>query len=105
MAKGSATLEKANRVMEEFYMDGQERINYKAALKYERDYHSMMAWMREEGEKIGERRGEKRGLRRGEQQGHAQAMLQTARNMKADGMPISAIIKYTGLTSEQIAEL
>ncbi len=105
MAKGSATLEKANRVMEEFYMDGQERINYKAALKYERDYHSMMAWMREEGEKIGEKRGEKRGLRRGEQQGHAQAMLQAARNMKADGMPISAIIKYTGLTSEQIAEL
>ena len=92
MAKGSATLEKANRVMEEFYMDGQERINYKAALKYERDYHSMMAWMREEGEKIGEQRGEQR-------------MLQTARNMKADGMPVPDIMKYTGLTAGQIAEL
>ena len=97
MAKGSATLEKANRVMEEFYMDGQERINYKAALKYERDYHSMMAWMREEGEKI----GEKRGL----QQGRRSEKLQTARNMKVNGLSVEMIRKCTGLTAEQIAEL
>ena len=101
MAKGSATLEKANRVMEEFYMDGQERINYKAALKYERDYYSMMAWMREEGEKIGEKRGEKRGL----QQGRRSEKLQTARNMKVNGLSVEMIRKWTGLTEEQIAEL
>ena len=105
MAKGSATLEKANRVMEEFYTDGQERINYKAALKYERDYHSMMAWMREEGEKIGEKRGEKRGLQRGQKQGHTQAMLQTAQNMKAKNFDAETIREITGLTAEQIAEL
>ena len=78
-------------------MDGQERINYKAALKYERDYHSMMAWMREEGEKI----GEKRGL----QQGRRSEKLQTARNMKVNGLSVEMIRKCTGLTAEQIAEL
>ncbi len=93
MAKGSTTLEKANGVMEEFYMDGQERINYKAALKYERDYHSMMAWM--------ESQGEKRGLQRGEQQGR----LQTARKMKSNGLSLDMIMKCTGLTAEQIAKL
>ena len=101
MAKGSATLEKANRVMEEFYMDGQERINYKAALKYERDYHSMMAWMESQGEKRGIQLGEKRGLQRGEQQGR----LQTARKMKSNGLSLDMIMKCTGLTAEQIAEL
>ena len=81
--------------------DGQERINYKAALKYERDYHSMMTWMREEGEKI----GEKRGIRRGEKQGHAQAMLETARNMKTKNFDTEMIREITGLMVEQIAEL
>ena len=101
MAKGSATLEKANGVMEEFYMDGQERINYKAALKYERDYHSMMAWMESQGEKRGLQLGEKRGLQRGEQQGR----MQTARNMKAKNFDAETIQEITGLTAEQIAKL
>lgn len=113
MAKGSATLEKANGVMEEFYMDGQERINYKAALKYERDYHSMMAWMERQGEKrgiqLGEQRGiqlgEQRGLQRGEQQGRRSEKLQTARKMKSNGLSVDMIMKCTGLTAEQIAEL
>ena len=101
MAKGSTTLEKANGVMEEFYMDGQERINYKAALKYERDYHSMMAWMESQGEKRGIQLGEKRGLQHGEQQGR----LQTARKMKRNGLSLDMIMKCTGLTAEQIAKL
>ena len=76
-------------------------MNYEAAVRYEADRAN--SW--EAGLDKGIQIGEKRGLQRGEQQGHAQAMLQTARNMKADGMPMSAIIKYTGLSAEQIVNL
>ena len=91
----------ANEVMNQFYADKQERLNYEAAVRYEADRAN--SW--EAGLDKGIQIGEKRGLQRGEQQGHAQAMLQTARNMKADGMPMSAIIKYTGLSAEQIVNL
>ena len=48
---------------------------------------------RAEGEKIGMEKGERN------------AMLATARNMKADGMSAEIIAKYTGLTSDEIAAL
>ena len=95
----------ANEVMNQFYADKQERWNYEAAVRYASDRATLWEAGVDKGILIGEKRGEKRGLQRGQKQGHTQAMLQTARNMKADGMPISAIVKYTGLTAEQIAEL
>ena len=91
----------ANEVMNQFYADKQERLNYEAAVRYESDRATL--W--EAGVDKGILIGEKRGLRRGEQQGRRSEKIETARNMKADGMPMSAIIKYTGLTAEQIAEL
>ena len=105
LGRRNAVMQYANEVMNQFYADQQERLNYEAAVRYESDRATLWEAGVDKGILIGEKRGEKRGLRRGEQQGHAQAMLQAARNMKADGMPISAIIKYTGLTFEQIAEL
>ena len=87
----------ANEVMNQFYADKQERLNYEAAVRYESDRANSWEAGLDKGILIGEKRGERRG--------RTQAMLQTARNMKADGMPISAIMKYTGLTAEQIAEL
>ena len=95
----------ANEVMNQFYADKQERWNYEAAVRYASDRATLWEAGVDKGILIGEKRGEKRGLQRGEQQGRRSEKLQTARNMKADGMPISAIVKYTGLTAEQIAEL
>ena len=40
-----------------------------------------------------------------EQKGRAEERADTARSMKADGMPIELITKYTGLTAEEIAAL
>ncbi|MDR1933729.1 MAG: Rpn family recombination-promoting nuclease/putative transposase [Spirochaetales bacterium] len=45
------------------------------------------------------------GLQKGLQAGRQESKLETARNMKADGEPVSKIIKYTGLTEQQIKEL
>ena len=87
----------ANEVMNQFYADRKERWNYEAAVRYASDRATLWEAGVDKGILIGEKRGEKQG-RRNEK-------LQMARNMKADGMPSSAIMKYTGLTTEQIAEL
>ena len=101
LGRRNAVMQYANEVMNQFYADKQERLNYEAAVRYESDRATL--W--EAGVDKGILIGEKRGLRRGEQQGRRSEKIETARNMKADGMPMSAIIKYTGLTAEQIAEL
>jgi predicted transposase YdaD len=71
----------------------------------------------QEGAEKGEQRGEQRGFKKGMAEGIAKGMAQgkaegerdaniaTARQMKADGMAIALIIKYTGLTAEEIDKL
>ena len=95
----------ANEVMNQFYADRQERLNYEAAVRYESDRATLWEAGVDKGILIGEKRGEKRGLQQGQKQGHAQAMIQTARNMKVNGLSVEMIRKCTGLTAEQIAEL
>lgn len=36
------------------------------------------------------------------EEGKKEANIATARNMKADGLPVDFIVKYTGLTAEEI---
>ena len=99
--------------MNQFYADKKERLRYETALRYESDWATLLEAGIDKGIRISEKRGEqcgiqlgeKRGLQRGEKQGRRSEKLQTARNMKADGLLIPAIMKYTGLTAEQIAEL
>ncbi|MGM9798850.1 MAG: hypothetical protein ACI3ZY_14975, partial [Parabacteroides sp.] len=52
-----------------------------------------------------ELRGEKRGEERGLAKGRAEERIEIARNMKADGMSIELIQKYSGLSPEEIAKL
>ncbi|MBO7462780.1 MAG: Rpn family recombination-promoting nuclease/putative transposase [Bacteroidales bacterium] len=71
----------------------------------------------QEGAEKGEQRGEQRGFKKGMAEGIAKGMAQgkaegerdakieTARQMKADGMAIALIIKYTGLSAEDIDKL
>ena len=91
----------ANEVMNQFYADRQERLNYEAAVRYESDRATL--W--EAGVDKGILIGEKRGLRRGEQQGRRSEKIETARNMKAKNFDTETIREITGLTAEQIAEL
>ena len=50
---------------------------------------------------IGERRGEKRGEKKGRKAG----IIETAKNMLKDSLPVEQISKYTGLTKKQIMML
>ncbi|GBU29161.1 hypothetical protein R84B8_02725 [Treponema sp. R8-4-B8] len=43
--------------------------------------------------------------RKGHKEGRKEEKLENARKMKADNMPVSQIIKYTGLSTETIAQL
>ena len=45
------------------------------------------------------------GLEKGIEKGKAEERIENARKMKADGMAVELIAKYTGLTFEEIASL
>jgi predicted transposase YdaD len=60
---------------------------------------------REEGKIEGRTEGKIEGRMEGKMEGRMEGKYETARNMKADGEPLSRIIKYTGLTEQQIKEL
>ena len=58
-----------------------------------------------EGIAEGMEKGMKEGLEKGRAEGMNQRSLDIARNMLADGVDINLIMKYSGLTQEQIEKL
>ncbi|AVM69923.1 hypothetical protein C3V36_12125 [Lachnospiraceae bacterium oral taxon 500] len=82
-------MEYANTIMNQFFSSKEERLKYEEEFRHACD----RAWLIAGGEK------------KGREEGRHTEKLQTARNMKADGMPVATITKYTGLSAEQIAEL
>ena len=59
----------------------------------------------QEGADKGEKRGFQKGMAQGMAQGEKNAHIATAKQMKSDGMSIELIIKYTGLSAEEIEKL
>lgn len=72
-----------------------EQLRYEASIaqtiKFEEEYAKQVA--REEGREEGEKKGEKKNAK------------ETAGKMLKDNVPIESIIKYTGLTEDEIKEL
>ena len=97
LSQGNSVMSKANRVMDIFYLDEQERKRYEAAWEYENDRLSMIS--------ESERKGLERGLAEGEARGSHQAKLETARLMKQANCESTFIEKMTGLAAEEIAQL
>ena len=75
----------------------EERLHYDEALRKYRDTLCVL--------ESAEQRGLKRGLAKGREEGRAEERIEIARNMKADGMSIELIQKYSGLSPEKIAKL
>ncbi len=86
-------LKKALTVLEVMNFSPIEREAYEEHLKWFRIEANTLKKMREEGIEIGEARGEEK------------KALEMAKEMLADNEPIAKIIKYTGLTLEQIEDL
>ncbi|MBR4534172.1 MAG: PD-(D/E)XK nuclease family transposase [Bacteroidaceae bacterium] len=60
---------------------------------------------REEGREEGRKEGREEGLAKGREEGREEEKYDTARKMKADGMTVELIEKYTGLPVEVIISL
>ena len=101
LAQGNPVMTKANRVMEIFYLDEQERKRDEAAWEYESDRLSMIS----ESERKGLERGKALGLVEGEARGFRQKALQDAINFKRLGVSIAIISQATGLTKDEVERL
>ncbi|MQO27013.1 hypothetical protein F7D29_14200, partial [Prevotella copri] len=70
-----------------------------------RDIKNSVDTAKREGIAEGMEKGMKDGLEKGRAEGMNQRSLDIARNMLADGVDINLIMKYSGLTQEQIEKL
>ena len=101
LSQGNPIMAKANKVMDIFYMDEQERKRYEAALEYESDRLSMI----NESERKGLERGKSLGLAEGEARGSRKKALETAAAFKQLGFDIDKIAEGTGLSREEVEKL
>jgi len=81
-----AVFKKLEEITDIASLSKEERMKYDESIKVYRDNLVTRGYDIEEGVEIGRR----------------QAKSETARNMKADGLPVDFIVKYTGLTAEEI---
>ena len=106
LARGNPVMAKANKVMDIFYLDEQERKRYEAAWEYESDRLSMISESErkglERGKLLGLAEGKSLGLAEGEARGSRQKALETAKTMLAMGYPLGDICKIVGLSQEEV---
>ena len=108
--------EKQDYVQEIIYSEGltmtenayrkvtQDEIEYErmeSRLKYQLQYNTDMSLARQEGLEQGRTEGEAVGIAKGE----AAATVKLARAMKADGESVDKIVKYTGLSADEVERL
>ena len=91
LSQGNPVMAKANKVMDIFYLDEQERKRYEAAWEYESDRLSMIS----ESEQKGLERGKLLGLVEGEARGSRQKALETA---KIDNGELGDLINHYKLS-------
>ena len=92
LSQGNPIMAKANKVMDIFYMDEQERKRYEAALEYESDRLSMI----NESELKGLERGKSLGLAEGLEQGLARGSRKKA--LETAKLMLQRDYRSTGLT-------
>ena len=78
-------------------MTTQEKMHYIKDMNTERDIRNQIQFAAD--------KGREEGLKRGLEEGIEKATLLMASKLKADGMDIELIIKYSGLTREEIEKL
>ena len=60
---------------------------------------------REEGLAEGLAEGREEGLIEGREEGRVEERLETARRMRSDGLSMEMVVRYTGLSEEEINKL
>ena len=82
-------------------MNEDERVQYNDELKKYRDYFNQIDFAKDSGLREGREEGRKEGIKQGE----INKQLEIAVSMKADGLSIAMIQKYTGLSAETIMKI
>ena len=103
----------AEKVFKEVTLDEKAWIEKRSRELAEHNRASELAYAREEaleqgleqGRSEGLAQGRNEGLEQGRTEGIAEGKLEMAKAMKADNEPIDKIIKYTGLSKEEIEQL
>ena len=78
-------------------MNMEQRYQYALAMKQKWDYQNQLDFA--------EQKGRSEGKAEGLAEGHDEEKIETARRMLADKVPTETIMKYTGLSVEQLREL
>ncbi|MDO8970297.1 MAG: Rpn family recombination-promoting nuclease/putative transposase, partial [Saprospiraceae bacterium] len=78
-----------------------EKTKYEESLKYYRDLKNVVDTSFDEGKAEGIAEGKAEGIAEGIAEGKAEI----ARQMKSEGEPIEKIVRFTGLTADEIAKL
>lgn len=92
-----AVFEKLEKIVDIASLSKEEREKYDESIKVYRDHLVTLAYAREEGRAEGRAEGLEEGLEKGK--------LEIARTMLADGLSLTMIMKYTGLSAEEIKKL
>ena len=82
-----------------------EEWEYEASKMAYRDIKNSIDTAKQEGLAEGMEKGMELGMEKGMKKGMNQKALDIARNMLADGVDINLIMKYSGLTQEQIEKI
>lgn len=94
-------IKKANEELDKILSDEKER--YLADLRFK--YLSDRATMIETGIREGREQGIKEGKKEGKKEGERLKAIEIAKNMLKDKKDLKEIIKYTGLTEDEIKKL
>ena len=81
------------------------KLKYEKEMITERDYYNMLNTAKADGLAEGEAKGEAKGREEGRVEGREEGLAMAAKEMKKLGLPTDIIIKSTGLSEAQIAEL
>lgn len=105
----NAVFKKLSEITDIAALSKDEREKYDESLKVMRDYHATLEGAallgRREGLEEGRAEGLEEGRAKGLAEGRAEGRAETAKMMLEDGEPISKIMRYTGLTEEEIEKL
>jgi predicted transposase/invertase (TIGR01784 family) len=97
--------EKLFNIAEYSNMTKEEKTMYDSSLKYKWDNKNVLDYAKEEAKQEGRQEGIREGIQEGIQEGEYKKALGIAREMKKDGLPITQISKFTGLSVKEIEEL
>ena len=110
MAKTDQYIEEAYSELEKLSADEQKRLEYEAREKAVRDYNTLMDSAVKEGLRQGVQQGLQQGIQQGIQQGVQQGIQRgrlserqaLIRQMLENGMKAEDIVRFTGITPEEI---